>query len=145
MRVPTAPTGAKARSAKPKAPSAAAYTWCNLTLVCNGNKGDYCTDDPGRSQDALIDPYVDDPAEHFLFMREVVVQRPDSTRAKPTEAVIKLSRLEFLGGGASGVAFIDGVVQTTTSTSGGCPFLSFPKGASSVQRSDSSRLTVKLL
>lgn len=49
MRVPTVPTGAKAPSARPKRPSAAAYAWSNLTLacdVCNGNKGDYNTDDP---------------------------------------------------------------------------------------------------
>lgn len=80
------------------------------------------------------------------FMREVVVARPDSTRAKLTEAVIKLSRLEFLERRRERMAFIDGLVQTSTSTSGGCPFLSFPKGASSLQprRSDRSRLTLRI-
>ena len=98
---------------KSKVPSKA-YAWSNLTLacdVCNGNKGDYYTDDPARSQDALIDPYVDDPADHFLFMREVVVPRPDSMRAKATDVVIRLSRLELLERRRERMAFIDGLVQ----------------------------------
>ncbi len=98
---------------KSRVPSKA-YDWNNLTLacdVCNENKGDYYSDDPVRSQDGLVDPYVDDPADHFLFMREVVVPRPDSLRAKATEAVIKLSRAELLERRRERMAFLDGLVQ----------------------------------
>lgn len=99
---------------KSKVP-AKAYQWENLTLacdVCNTNKGDTYSDDPTQSQDALIDPYHDDPRDHFLFLREVVSPRPDSLRGKATEAVIKLSRTELLERRRERMAFIDGLVRT---------------------------------
>jgi uncharacterized protein (TIGR02646 family) len=91
-----------------------AYEWENLTLacdVCNTNKGDTYSDDPTQSQDALIDPYHDEPRDHFLFLREVVSPRPDSLRGKATDAVIKLSRPELLERRRERMAFIDGLIR----------------------------------
>ncbi len=101
---------------KSKVP-AKAYEWGNLTLacdVCNTNKGDTYSDDPALSQDALVDPYHDDPRAHFLFMREVVSPRPDSLRGKATEAVIKLTRPELLERRRERMKFIDGLVGVYT-------------------------------
>lgn len=91
-----------------------AYAWDNLTLacaVCNGNKGDYYSDDPANSQDSLIDPYVDNPSDHFLYMREIVTPRPDSMRGLATEDVLKLTRTELLERRRERMDFIDGLVR----------------------------------
>lgn len=99
---------------KSKVP-AKAYDWENLTLacdVCNENKGDKYSGDPALSQDALIDPYIDDPHEHFLFFREIVTPRPDSLRALATEQVIKLTRGELLERRRERMAFLDGMVRS---------------------------------
>ncbi|QNQ10743.1 retron system putative HNH endonuclease [Sphingomonas alpina] len=97
---------------KSKVP-AKAYDWPNLTLacdVCNENKGDHYSNDPALSQDNLIDPYVDDPHDHFLFMREVVAARPDSLRAKATEVIIKLNRGELMERRRERMQFLEGLV-----------------------------------
>ena len=97
---------------KSKVP-AKSYLWENLTLacdVCNTNKGDYYTDDPARSHDTLIDPYADDPRDHFLFMREVVTPMPGNMRGLATELVIKLTRGELLERRRERMNFIDGLV-----------------------------------
>ena len=97
---------------KSKVP-AKAFEWSNLTLacdVCNTNKGDYYSDDPLLSQDSLVDPYRDDPKEHFLFMREVVTPRPGSMRGYSTEEVLKLSRGDLLERRRERMTFIDGLV-----------------------------------
>ena len=91
-----------------------AYDWPNLTLACdrcNENKGDHYSDDPANSQDNLIDPYVDDPQDHFLFMREIIAARPDSLRAMATEAVIKLNRGELLERRRERMQFLEGLVR----------------------------------
>lgn len=93
---------------------AKAYEWENLTLacdVCNTNKGDEYTDDPAQSHERLIDPYIDNPADHFLFLREVVMPRPDSMRAYATEDTIKLTRLDLLERRRERMAFLDGLVR----------------------------------
>lgn len=98
---------------KSKVP-AKAYEWENITLtcdICNGNKGDYYSDDPSQSDEQLIDPYVDNPVEHFLFMREVVSPRPDSLRGFATEAVIRLTRGELLEKRRERMTFLDGLVR----------------------------------
>ncbi|MGO4569605.1 HNH endonuclease [Rhizobium sp. 2YAF20] len=91
-----------------------AYAWENLTLacdVCNENKGDHFSTDPEKSHDNLIDPYADEPADRFLFLREAIAARPDSFRAKATDAVIKLSRIDLLERRRERMAFIDGLVS----------------------------------
>lgn len=98
---------------KSKVP-AKSYEWDNLTLacdICNGNKGDHYSDDPISSQDSLVDPYNDDPRDHFLFLREVVSPRPDSMRAFETEKVIKLSRGELLERRRERMDFLDGLIR----------------------------------
>jgi uncharacterized protein (TIGR02646 family) len=101
---------------KSKVPTKA-YAWDNLTIacdVCNTNKGDHYTADPASSQDNLIDPYVDRPNDHFLFLREVVCPRPDSLRGKMTESVIKLTRSELLERRRERMDFVDGLVRAYT-------------------------------
>lgn len=98
---------------KSKVP-AKAYEWENLTLacdVCNENKGDTYSDDPALSQDALVDPYIDVPEDHFLFCREVVTPRPDSMRGLATEQVIKLTRNALVERRRERMNFIDGLVR----------------------------------
>lgn len=98
---------------KSKVP-AKAYEWENLTLacsVCNGNKGDYYSNDPAKSQDDLVDPYIDEPTDHFLFLREVVSARPDSLRGFATDQVLKLSRGELLEKRRERMTFLDGLVR----------------------------------
>lgn len=98
---------------KSKVPSKA-YEWENLTLACdkcNENKGDTYSDDPADSHAGLIDPYHDDPAEHFLFLREVVSPRPDSLRALATEEVIKFTRGDLLEKRRERMTFLDGLVR----------------------------------
>lgn len=91
------------------------YTWENLTLacdVCNENKGDTYSSDAAFSQHSLVDPYLDDPQDHFLFLREIVTPRPDSMRALATEQIIKLSRGELLEKRRERMAFLDGMVRS---------------------------------
>ena len=98
---------------KSKVP-AKAYEWDNLTLacdVCNGNKGDYYSDDPLESQENLVDPYKDDPYDHFLFHREIVTPRPDSARGYITEDRIKLTRGALMERRRERLDFLDGLVR----------------------------------
>ena len=97
---------------KSKVP-AKSYLWENLTLacsICNGNKGNEYSDDPNLSDEQIIDPYVDNPLDHFLFFREVISPRPDSMRAIATESILKLSRSELLEKRRERLKFIDGLV-----------------------------------
>lgn len=96
---------------------AKSYEWSNLTLacdICNTNKGDFYSDDPEKSQDGLVDPYVDDPRAHFLFMREVVTPRPDSLKGYATEQVLKLTRGQLIERRRERMNFIDGMVMAYT-------------------------------
>lgn len=98
---------------KSKVP-AKAYEWENLTLacdICNGNKGDHYSADPAASQDNLVDPYIDNPEDHFLFLREVVSPRPDSLRGFATEALLKLTRGDLLEKRRERMMFLDGLVR----------------------------------
>lgn len=69
---------------------ALAYEWDNLTLACdkcNQNKADL---------DGIIDPYVLDPSDHFLFFGPLVKGRPDSEIGMLTEKVLKLNRPQLI-------------------------------------------------
>ncbi len=95
---------------KSKVP-ARAFEWVNLTLACrkcNQNKGDF----HGGANDhsGLVDPYIDIPEDHFLFMRELVIARPDSARGIITDSEIKISRLELVEKRRERMEFIDGLV-----------------------------------
>lgn len=94
-----------------------AFAWENLTIacdVCNTNKGDHYSADPALSQEGLIDPYVDEPRDHFLLLREVVSPRPDSLRGKATENILKLARNDLLERRRERMDFIDGLVRAYT-------------------------------
>ena len=59
------------------------FVWENLTMacdVCNTNKGTFYEVIDGNNGSILIDPYVDTPSDHFMFIAEHVRPRPDSTR-----------------------------------------------------------------
>jgi len=91
-----------------------AFEWENLTLacdVCNGNKGDSFNADANAPENDLIDPYVDDPIEHFAFFREVIVPRTDSQRAYVTNSILKLSRGELVERRRERMEFIDGLLR----------------------------------
>jgi hypothetical protein len=57
-----------------------------------------------------MDPYVDNPCDHLLFMREVVTPMPGSMRGYATEQVIKLTRGELLERRRERMNFIGGLV-----------------------------------
>ncbi len=98
---------------KSKVPSKA-YDWENLTLacdICNENKGNFYCDDPSRTHENLIDPYADKPSDHFMFVREIVLARPDSLRGAETDDVIKISRSELLERRRERMDFLDGLVR----------------------------------
>lgn len=101
---------------KSKDPSRA-YDWANLTLacdVCNTNKGDHYGDGQDEFEAEILDPYIDDPAQHLLFLREVVSPRPDSMRGFATEALMKLSRGDLLEKRRERMTFLDGLVRAYT-------------------------------
>lgn len=96
---------------KSKVPSRA-FDWQNLTLACrkcNQNKGVFHGGDNDHS--GLVDPYIDDPDDYFLFFREVITPRPDNEKGALTNATIKLSRIELLERRRERLDFIDGLIS----------------------------------
>ncbi len=70
------------------------YQWSNLTLacdVCNTNKGAHF----GNHED-LVDPYAEDPENHFDFLGAVVLPKPHSVPGMITEETIRLNRIELM-------------------------------------------------
>lgn len=69
--------------------------WTNLTLaceVCNRiNKKDYY--DP---QIPLINPYIDNPDDYFLFIGAIISAKDNNTRGYVTESTIDLNRGELV-------------------------------------------------
>lgn len=65
--------------------------WNNLTLsceICNRtNKKEYY--DPSLP---LINPYIDNPIDHFLFLGPILTSKPNDNRAFTTDLVLKLNR-----------------------------------------------------
>lgn len=65
--------------------------WSNLTLsceICNRtNKKDYY--DPKLP---LINPYIDEPHDHFLFLGPIITAKANDNRAFTTDLVLKLNR-----------------------------------------------------
>ena len=87
------------------------FNWNNLTLactVCNRNKGDYYGV-PGSAEE-LINPYNDQPSDHFLFHREILTPSPDSIRALRTEETISLNRAELVERRREKMAELHGLV-----------------------------------
>lgn len=89
-----------------------AFDWSNLTLacdVCNTNKGDWYADD---NHEGIVDPYLDDPKDHLLFFREVVVENPCSDKGLITVRKLKLGRIALLEKRRERLGFIDGLVRS---------------------------------
>jgi uncharacterized protein (TIGR02646 family) len=87
------------------------FDWSNLTLACtqcNRNKGAFHGGDNDHS--GLVDPYQDNPTDHFMFLREIVLPRPDSNKAVITESIIKLARSELVECRKERMEFIDGLL-----------------------------------
>ncbi len=66
------------------------FDWQNLTLAC-----DICNTYKSNIE-GLVDPYVDDPDDHFDFAGPMIVARISSIRAVRTETEIKLNRGDLL-------------------------------------------------
>jgi len=72
------------------------FDWENLSLactVCNRNKGDHFESPPHPQ--SLINPYQDDPSDHFVFQRDFLTPAPGSERGVFTEDKIDLNRAEL--------------------------------------------------
>lgn len=64
--------------------------WPNLTLgcsVCNNRKGDYYSE-----EEPLVNPYVDNPAEHIVFHGPLAFHVSGSARGERTSRRLGLSR-----------------------------------------------------
>ncbi|MEK4169984.1 HNH endonuclease [Lysinibacillus sp. FSL L8-0312] len=67
------------------------FQWDNLTLactVCNNNKRDFYDVD-----NLLIDPYIDDPNEHFYFAGPMLIEKTE--KAILTRSKLDLNRAEL--------------------------------------------------
>lgn len=70
------------------------FEWENLTLacdVCNTKKGVHF----GNHED-LVDPYIVDPEDHFIFAGANILSKPGSGPGLATESTLELNRLELL-------------------------------------------------
>ncbi|MGW4125199.1 HNH endonuclease [Nocardia sp. NPDC004711] len=68
--------------------------WKNLTLACwecNNTKLDYHSESL-----PLINPYEDDPRDHFLFLGPMILPRPGSNRGVISVRKLNLSRLDLV-------------------------------------------------
>ena len=73
------------------------FEWSNLTLactICNRNKSNYYA--PAGDHNSLINPYADEPRDHFLFHKEIITPAPESLRAIKTEEILDLNRGELV-------------------------------------------------
>ena len=66
------------------------FRWDNLTVAC-----DRCNTGKSNVPD-LVDPYVDDPDEYFLFAGSMVVPKPNNAKAKLTYDRLGLNRTGLL-------------------------------------------------
>ncbi|WP_445364560.1 HNH endonuclease [Microbulbifer sp. ANSA003] len=68
--------------------------WDNLGYVCkecNHKKSNYHDEDV-----PLLNPFLDDPDEHLLFLGPIVLSRTANNRGKITTDILKLSRLPLV-------------------------------------------------
>jgi hypothetical protein len=65
--------------------------WENLTIacqICNTEKGDYY-----NNEVPLLNPYVDDPADHLVFLGPIIRAKVDNLRGRRTVDRLKLQRV----------------------------------------------------
>lgn len=68
--------------------------WDNLTLACekcNGTKLDFHS-----ANNPLINPYVDEPKDHLMFLGDLVLPVPGSDRGRMTVEKLALSRKDLV-------------------------------------------------
>ncbi len=69
---------------------ASVVNWENLAYVCkecNRHKSDFYDENT-----PLINPFVDDPNDHLLFLGPIVLSRPNDPRGQVTRSLLQLSR-----------------------------------------------------
>ncbi len=70
------------------------FEWTNLTLacdVCNTNKSDKFSHGVG-----FVDPYLQDPTQHFNFIGGLVFAKTGDDDARLTEETLRLNRAELV-------------------------------------------------
>ncbi len=70
------------------------FEWSNLTLacpVCNRLKRDYYHPD-----EPLLDPYIEEPSEHLVFLGSILFARPLSQAGMRTILLLELNRPELM-------------------------------------------------
>ncbi len=70
------------------------FEWSNLGLACpkcNTKKGDEFDETC-----PIVNPYSDNPSDHFLFLGTMVIHKPDDKRGELTELQLELNRPELM-------------------------------------------------
>jgi CRISPR/Cas system Type II protein with McrA/HNH and RuvC-like nuclease domain len=70
------------------------FEWTNLGFVCakcNTKKGDQWSDET-----PLVDPFTDEPGDHFAAVGQFIFHRNGSERGEWTSAVVDLNRSDLL-------------------------------------------------
>lgn len=73
---------------------AVTFEWENLTIacdVCNTNKGSKFSNGVG-----FVDPYLHDPADHFIIIGALILAKTGNDDARLTEETLKLNRTELV-------------------------------------------------
>lgn len=99
---------------KSKVPSKS-FDWFNLTMacdVCNTEKGDYFAAPGDDDHDTLIDPYVDDPDQFFMFMRELIHPKFGNARAHKTYQTLDLGRNPLVEARRTQLDAVSGVLES---------------------------------
>lgn len=70
------------------------FEWSNLGLSCP-----WCNikkNDKFDEQCAFINPYIDNPEDHFVFLGTMICHKPNDRRAQLTELELELNRPELM-------------------------------------------------
>ncbi|TCM18161.1 uncharacterized protein (TIGR02646 family) [Novosphingobium sp. PhB165] len=86
------------------------YRWDNLTLAC-----DMCNTYKSAETN-VIDPYSDDPVEHFKFFGPMLYAKPESPKAVVTEKKLKLNRDDLVKKRVERLAAISNIVHIISKT-----------------------------
>jgi len=84
-------------------------SWSNLTIACprcNINKGGFC-----NHETPLVNPYLDNPDDHLVFLGPLVFARPGNDRGVVTVARLKLSRAELTDARIRRIEFFESLID----------------------------------
>ena len=85
------------------------FEWSNLGLACpkcNTKKGDEFDE-----ACSIVNPYTDNPLDHFLFLGTMVIHKPDDKRGELTELLLELNRPELMEARKERIDAIRGLVD----------------------------------